>query len=216
MNAHVQLAELSDNRAPVAPQSIADTGIDSGFLMDLMVKTIYRMGLERPSEIGREMKLPVRIVAKLIEMAQSMKLLETRGQLGASMTAEMRYALTGKGREWTLEALSQSEYFGPTPGTLKDFSRQLEKQSMKTETLQRQALDKVFSGLTLSSDLMEKLGPAANCGASVLLYGPSRSSASSTRRSIYRSRTQRIRAATWCCAARAVTISVMWPASARR
>jgi hypothetical protein len=172
MNAHVQLAELSDNRAPVAPQSIADTGIDSGFLMDLMVKTIYRMGLERPSEIGREMKLPVRIVAKLIEMAQSMKLLETRGQLGASMTAEMRYALTGKGREWTLEALSQSEYFGPTPGTLKDFSRQLEKQSMKTETLQRQALDKVFSGLTLSSDLMEKLGPAANCGASVLLYGP--------------------------------------------
>ena len=27
------------------------------------------------------------IVAKLIEIAQSMKLLETRGQLGASMTA---------------------------------------------------------------------------------------------------------------------------------
>jgi hypothetical protein len=172
MNAHVQLAELSDNRAPVAPQSIADTGIDSGFLMDLMVKTIYRMGLERPSEIGREMKLPVRIVDKLIEIAQSMKLLETRGQLGASMTAEMRYALTGKGREWTLEALSQSEYYGPTPVTLADFSRQLEMQSIKAETLRRSTLDKVFSGLTLSSDLMEKLGPAANCGASVLLYGP--------------------------------------------
>jgi len=32
--------------------------LEPGFLVDLLVKTIYRMGLERPSEIGREMKLP--------------------------------------------------------------------------------------------------------------------------------------------------------------
>jgi hypothetical protein len=39
-------------------------------------------------------------------------------------------------------------------------------------TLTRPTLAKVFSELTLSDALMEKLGPAANCGASVLLYGP--------------------------------------------
>ena len=85
--------------APPPPRSIAETGLEPGFLVDLLVKTIYRMGLERPSEIGREMKLPVGIVIKLIEAAQSTKLMQTLGQLGASMTAEMRYALTGKGRE---------------------------------------------------------------------------------------------------------------------
>ncbi len=146
--------------------------MERSFLVDLLVKTIYRMGLERPSEIGREMKLPVGIVIKLIEAAQAQKLIETLGQLGASMTAEMRYALTGKGREWALESLAQSEWVGPVPVTLQSYSDQMINQSIRRETLTRPMLDQVFSELTLPSALMEKIGPAANSGASVLLYGP--------------------------------------------
>ncbi|MFQ5565431.1 MAG: AAA family ATPase [Paracoccaceae bacterium] len=159
-------------QAPPPPRSIAETGLEPGFLIDLLVKTIYRMGLERPSEIGREMKLPVGIVIKLIEAAQSTKLIETLGQLGASMTAEMRYALTGKGREWALESLAQSEWIGPAPVTLRSYSEQLINQSIRREVLTRPMLERVFSELTLPGELMEKLGPAANSGASVLLYGP--------------------------------------------
>ena len=158
--------------APPPPRSIAETGLEPGFLVDLLVKTIYRMGLERPSEIGREMKLPVGIVIKLIEAAQSTKLMQTLGQLGASMTAEMRYALTGKGREWALESLAQSEWIGPAPVTLQSYSDQMINQSIRRETLTRPMLAQVFSELTLPRELMEKLGPAANSGASILLYGP--------------------------------------------
>ncbi len=158
--------------APPPPRSIAETGLEPGFLVDLLVKTIYRMGLERPSEIGREMKLPVGIVIKLIEAAQSTKLMQTLGQLGASMTAEMRYALTGKGREWALETLAQSEWIGPVPVTLRSYSDQMISQSIRRETLTRPMLAQVFSELTLPRELMEKLGPAANSGASILLYGP--------------------------------------------
>jgi predicted ATPase with chaperone activity len=45
-------------------------------------------------------------------------------------------------------------------------------QSIRRETLTRPMLSKVFTELTLSKELMEKMGPAANSGASVLLYGP--------------------------------------------
>jgi predicted ATPase with chaperone activity len=158
--------------APPSPRSIAETGLDPGFLVDLMVKTIYRMGVERPSEISRAMKLPVGIVAKLIEAAQFAKLMETLGQLGANMTSEMRYALTGKGREWALEALAQSEWNGPAPVPLQAYADQMINQSIRRETLTRPMLGQVFSELTLSKELMEKMGPAANSGASVLLYGP--------------------------------------------
>ena len=158
--------------APPPPRSIAETGLEPGFLVDLLVKTIYRMGLEQPSEIGREMKLPVGIVIKLIEAAQSTKLMQTLGQLGASMTAEMRYALTGKGREWALESLAQSEWIGPVPVTLRSYSDQMISQSIRRETLTRPMLARVFAELTLPRELMEKLGPAANSGASILLYGP--------------------------------------------
>jgi predicted ATPase with chaperone activity len=181
MNMRVQLADVSEALAPIAPpepnappapRTIAETGIDEIFLLNLMIKAFYRAGLERPGEISRAMKLSVGIVTELIEIAKSMKLMETLGQLGASMTAEMRYALTSKGREWALEALAQSEYFGAAPVTLEAFSEQISRQSIRKETLTRPTLDKVFSDLTLSPDLIEKLGPAANCGASVLLYGP--------------------------------------------
>ncbi len=167
-----QEAPARSAQAPPPPRSIAETGLEPGFLVDLLVKTIYRMGLEQPSEIGREMKIPVGIVIKLIEAAQSMKLMETLGQLGASMTAEMRYALTGKGREWALESLAQSEWVGLAPVTLRSYSDQMLNQSIRRETLTRPMLDRVFSELTLPRELMEKIGPAANSGASVLLYGP--------------------------------------------
>jgi len=161
-----------DRHAPEVPHSIADTGLEEGFLVDLLVKTVYRMGLERPSEISDAMKLPASIVIKLIEHAQELKLMETLGQLGASMTAEMRYTLTSKGREWALEALAQSEWHGPAPVTLHSYADQLIAQSIRRERLTRPMLDSVFSELTLSQELMEKVGPAANSGASVLLYGP--------------------------------------------
>jgi predicted ATPase with chaperone activity len=158
--------------APPAPNSIAETGLELGFLVDLLAKTIYRKGLERASDFSREMKLPAGVVIKLIEAAMSMKLMETLGQLGASMTAEMRYALTGKGREWALEALAQSEWHGPAPVTLQSYADQMVNQSIRRETLTRPMLSQVFAELTLSKELMEKMGPAANSGASVLLYGP--------------------------------------------
>jgi predicted ATPase with chaperone activity len=167
-----EVAPVRVLHAPPAPRTIAETGLDPGFLVDLMAKTIYRMGLERPSEISSAMKLPVGIVAKLIEAAQATKLMETLGQLGASMTAEMRYALTGKGREWALEALAQSEWNGPAPVPVKAYADQMINQSIRRETLTRPMLSKVFTELTLSKELMEKMGPAANSGASVLLYGP--------------------------------------------
>ena len=157
---------------PAAPVSIEDTGLPEGFLVDLMLKTIYRVGLDKPSTIADSMKLPVGIVIKLIESAQAKLLVETLGQLGASLTAEMRYALTTKGRAWALEALAQNEWFGPTPVTLEQLSAQMERQSIRRETLTRPKLEKVFSELTLSEELMVRLGPAANCAASVLLYGP--------------------------------------------
>ncbi len=158
--------------APAPPRSIHETGLTPGFLLDLLVKTMYRMGLERPTSIARAMKLPAGLVIELIEMGQARQLIETRGQVGANLTAEMRYALTGAGREWALEALAQNEWFGPAPVTLAAFSDQIINQSIRHETLTRATLDKVFSELTLPKELMEKLGPAANSGASMLLYGP--------------------------------------------
>jgi len=157
---------------PRPPRTIAETGLQQEYLLDLLLKTVYRLGLQLPSEMSDAIKLSVPIVDHLIQDGQDKRLLETLGQRGASLTAEMRYQLTTLGREWALEALSQSEWIGPAPVPLEMFNDQARAQSVRSEVLSRPMLERVFSQLTLPDSLMEQVGPAVNSGASILLYGP--------------------------------------------
>ncbi|MEM7507075.1 MAG: ATPase [Pseudomonadota bacterium] len=157
---------------PRSPVTIEDTGLEEGFLVNLMVKTIYRQNHDKVSDIAKAICLPPALVEKLILAGREAKLIEAVGQLGASMSAEMRYTLTAKGKTWALEALAQSEWIGPCPVTLEQFHTQAAKQSIRNEVLTRPMLERVFAELTLAPHLMEELGPAVNSGASILLYGP--------------------------------------------
>ena len=157
---------------PRPPRSIRDTGLEEGFLIDLVLKMFYRLGIERTSDISRVIKLSPGIVDELLQIAQDLKLIETLGQRGASLTAEMRYTLSGRGRTRAMEALAKSEYAGPAPVPLAAFVSQCNSQSIRGEVLTRAMLEKVFSKLTLSQALMDRLGPAVNSGQSIMLYGP--------------------------------------------
>ncbi|MEL6196977.1 MAG: AAA family ATPase [Pseudomonadota bacterium] len=159
-------------RVPRSPETLADLGVELEFLKGLLCKTVYRLALQRPSAMAASMKLPLKLTTDLIEIAKEQKLLEALGQEAGQVTAEMRWGLTGKGREWALEALAQSDYVGPVPVPMEQFARQAASQSISEEVLLRPQLERVFRNLTLPDSLMRKLGPAANSGASMLLYGP--------------------------------------------
>ncbi|MEO0760901.1 MAG: ATPase, partial [Pseudomonadota bacterium] len=158
--------------APRAPGSLAETGLEEGMLVDLLCKTVYRQGLERSSDIARALCLPLNVVEQLIQVAKDAKLIEVLGQLGASMRAEMRYALSGKGKEWALNALSQSEYVGPAPVTIEQFAQQTDRQSIRNERLTEAMLREVLKGMILPESLYDDLGPAVNSFSAILLYGP--------------------------------------------
>ena len=70
---------------PRPPRSIIDTGLEEGFLIDLVLKMLYRLGIERVSDIARIIKLSPGIVDELLVIAQDLKLVETLGQRGASL-----------------------------------------------------------------------------------------------------------------------------------
>ncbi|MGF1502541.1 MAG: AAA family ATPase [Paracoccaceae bacterium] len=157
---------------PRPPKSLEDTGLDREFLLDLLIKTVYRLNLQLPSQMAVEVKLPVPLVEDLLVDANEKRLIETLGQRGASLIAEMRYQLTTRGREWALQALQQSEWVGPAPVPVEQYTKQAKAQSIRSEVLTRPMLDRVFSNLTLDQSLMDQIGPAVNSGQSILLYGP--------------------------------------------
>jgi len=88
MNVSAQLIrDDMDIPRPATPQTIEDTGLSRAFLLDLLMKTIFRNGMERPSRMAAELCLSPGIIADLIEEAKEKQLLHLLGQPGANMAA---------------------------------------------------------------------------------------------------------------------------------
>ncbi|MEM1163616.1 MAG: ATPase, partial [Pseudomonadota bacterium] len=166
------MADSQHAALPKMPQTVEETGLNRGFLLDLLIKTVFRNGMERPSRMAAELRLAMGIVEDLVEMAKEKELLFLLGQPGANLNAEMRYQLTSKGRDWALQALEQNSWTGAAPVPIETYCAQIRAQSVRAEMLREDNLRRVFQELTLPEDLMHRIGPAVNSGASILLYGP--------------------------------------------
>ena len=158
--------------APRSPRTIEESGLEEGFLLDLLVKNIYRLGYETPTKMAAALGLVTPIAEALIALGRENRLFQTMGARSASVAAEMRYELTEAGRAWALDALRQSEYVGPAPVPLSQYVEQVKGQSIRDETIGKDRLSSVLKNLTLAESVKNAVGPAANSASSMLLYGP--------------------------------------------
>jgi hypothetical protein len=164
--------EAVASAVPVSPHSVADTGLSLTALLNLLIKSVFAANLETATDISELMKLPPRIVLELLGEAVERQLLSVLGNESASLTAERRYVLTLAGMEWAHAAMRQNEYVGPTPVPLTDYCRQISRQRIANEQIDQEDIDRAFSDLVITRELVTKLGPAVNSSRSILLFGP--------------------------------------------
>ncbi|MCH7710469.1 MAG: ATPase [Proteobacteria bacterium] len=157
---------------PDTPKNIADTGLKASFIETLMLKLMYVHGYEMPTEVAAALKLSTTITNEVLDAARDKGLLEVLGSSGGTITAELRFALTGKGRDWATEALDQCQYIGAAPVPLSAYCDQIERQAMSTERVSQDVLTQNVSHLVLPDGFIDELGPAVNSGRAILLYGP--------------------------------------------
>ncbi|HEU4826618.1 MAG TPA: hypothetical protein VFS85_09080 [Dongiaceae bacterium] len=159
---------------PPAPLTLDDTGIDPVFLLQLMLKGMFTERMEVPSQLSEALKLSTGIVNKLLQDAKDRKLVETLGAAigGGGAIPEMRHALTKAGREWTQEAIDNSQYFGPAPVSLDAYQDRIVRQRITNEVISRQRLEAAFAGLVMPERFLMRLGPAINSGNPILIFGP--------------------------------------------
>ena len=165
------VVETVGNRAPAIPGAIADTGISERSLLYLMLKFMHVEACETILELALRMKLPRRVVQRLVEVAVQQRLIGATGAT-SDLALSTRYALTEAGRNTAREALEQSLYIGPAPVSLAAYRDQIEKQRITNEMLDEAALRRGFAGLVVPDQMIRRLLPAINAGRSVLLYGP--------------------------------------------
>jgi hypothetical protein len=141
-------------------------------MRDILLKTIFRKNLDLVSDLSKAVCLPVQVVQELVDMCRTQRLIEATGTLNAQNGNEMGYQLTDAGKARALDALAQSEYFGPMPVPLDVYKEQVKRQSVRNMQITRAQLMGAMGHLILPDSLLDHLGPTVSAGRSILMYGP--------------------------------------------
>lgn len=162
---------MLDITPPPPPKTIEETGLTLNTLLNLVSKIMNERGTTVASEISEDVKLPRMVVRLILKEMTSLLLIESQGLEKADVKSDVRYSLTDRGKKRAAEAMLATHYVGPAPVTLEAFHDQIEKQSITQEVIERGDLQSALSHLVLPEGMLPQLGPAANSGRSILLYG---------------------------------------------
>src|SRR5262245_64507971 len=153
-----EVVEAPALEEPRAPRTISETGLSATFLFELTLKTLYHQNEMRGSEVAQSMRLPFAVVEESLEALKREKLIEVRGNDGPSRAA-YRYVILSAGRERAREALAVSQYVGPAPVSLADYTARIIEQNQGLERIPADRLREGFAGLVMSAERRERLWP---------------------------------------------------------
>jgi len=158
--------------APPPPKRLEEMQLPLVMMRDIILKTIFRKNVDMVSDLAAAVCLPVPVTQELVDMGRTQRLIEATGTLNANNSNEMGYQLTDAGKARALDALAQSEYFGPMPVPLEVYREQVKRQSVRNLQITRAQLTQAMGHLVLPDSLIGNLGPAVSAGRSILMYGP--------------------------------------------
>ena len=172
MNIQTNPTERPSVSPPPAPKSLDQMQLSRVMMRDILLKTMFRMNLDMVTDIAKVVCLPIPVTQELVDITRSQNLLEATGTLNANNSGEMGYQLTEAGKGRAMDALAQSEYFGPMPVPLAVYAEQVKRQSIRNIQITRDQLTSAMGHLVIPDEMLDHLGPAVSAGRSILLYGP--------------------------------------------
>lgn len=154
------------------PRTVEESGLDIGFLSDLVLKTIYYNGELSAQEIAEGTRLPfVGVLESVLEFLKREEQVSITGSVGFGERA-YRYSISQKGIARVREAMERSQYVGPAPVTLEAYRRVVLSQSLQNIRVGPEDVRRALAHLVLNEEMHDRIGPAVNSGRSLFLYGP--------------------------------------------
>lgn len=156
---------------PPVPQSIEDTGLNRGFLSDLVLKLVYLGGELSAQRIADELCLPfINVLDQILAFLKHETFLSISGG-GSFGEQSLEYHVTERGAARAREAMVRSQYVGPAPVPLDRYTEFAVRQSVSEVTVRHDQVLEAFSHLVLPRKVLDLLGPAINSGRSIFIYG---------------------------------------------
>lgn len=153
---------------PTEPHSLTECGLTEPFLEALLCKTLLVNGNLSGRDVATRCCLPFKVVESILDRLRARRLLV---HSGAGQLNDYVYTLTDQGLSTAQSFSSDCAYVGPAPVPLMDYIISVEAQALSDEAVRRDDLADAFYDVTVSTDLLDMLGPAVNSGSSMFLYG---------------------------------------------
>jgi hypothetical protein len=163
---------------PTAPQTFEEIGLPKNFLALLLLKHAFFRYAFSARDMSEILMIPEYLVELLIEYLKQQKYLDICPRDLLSPTAghlatEIRYTLSGAGKENAVQQLEFSSYVGPVPVSLEDYWDWVEAQSIRKEEISPEDIRKAFKDYVVPETLFSEIRPAITSGRSIFLFGPS-------------------------------------------
>ncbi len=164
-----RMIELAGTRVPAVPSELPQSEIVPEIFADLVLKLAH-LDLNITTErVVQQLCLPLSIASALLEQLRSDHLLEVMGPTGPF---NYRFAITDRGRQRATWLLENSQYVGPAPVSLSEYTRMLEYQFGNLPPVTADDVAEVLSNLVLPEQAREVVGLAVSAGRSLFVHGP--------------------------------------------
>jgi Cdc6-like AAA superfamily ATPase len=134
---------------------------------DLILRYLREHGIGTLTALKKALRISYPIVEAVFQQFRRQELLDVRGTVGN----DYNFALTTRGRTVAAERSSICRYTGPAPVSLEQYSAIVRSQAAQIN-VNDEVLQKAFSDLVVTDEILDLLGPALISQRSLFLYGP--------------------------------------------
>ncbi len=157
---------------PPTVRTIEDTGLNHGFIQDLVLKLMYLRGQLIGRDIADAVHLPFSgVVSPTLDFLKREQMCEVKGSGGLG-AASYEYVITNKGAARAREQMERTTYVGPAPVAWDEYVAAIDAQRAEKLKVNPSIMSRSLSHLVLEDSVFSKIGPAVNSGKSMFLYGP--------------------------------------------
>ncbi|MDX1615700.1 MAG: hypothetical protein R3300_15415, partial [Candidatus Promineifilaceae bacterium] len=134
---------------PPEIENVKDTGLNYGFLSDLVLKVMYFRGQVSGFEISEEIRLPFETVTRpVVDFLRREQMCEVKGSTGLA-AGSFQYVLSTKGMTRAREQLDRSAYVGPAPVTWEQYTESIKAQGTRRLQVNAAMMREALSHLVL-------------------------------------------------------------------
>jgi predicted ATPase with chaperone activity len=156
---------------PSAPRTLAETGLSSELVLQMVAKTLHFAGELTGSEVATRLGVNFPIIEAALDQLKRQRHCEIVGG-GLVGAPAYQYRLTDSGRSLVTQFLESNQYVGHLPVTVEDYRAYMREFGRDSVKISSERIRKAFQHLVLNNRVLDQLGPAIAARHSLFLYGP--------------------------------------------